>query len=79
MLGLTTYGVTTTVSAGNVETRGEKRMRERARREREKRVVDVDCESQTELRDIEGKSESDASGFGWDIGIKATTTVVIDG
>lgn len=79
MLGLSTYGVTTTVSAGKVETRGERRRRERAEREREKKVSSGDCESQTELRDIEGKCESDASGFGWDVGIKATTTVVIDG
>jgi hypothetical protein len=73
MLGLSTYGVTTTVSAGRVEGRRERRRRERAERAK------GDCESQTELEDIEGKSESDASGFGWDVGIKATTTVVIDG
>lgn len=83
MLGLSTYGVTTTVTAGKVETRSERRRRERAEREMEKRrrVGGADCESQTELRDIEGKGEEDASGygFGWDVGIKATTTVVIDG
>ena len=79
MLGLSKFGVTTTVSAGNTETRGEKRRRIRAEKEKEKRVAHGDCESQTELRDIEGKSESDASGLGWDTGIKATTTVVIDG
>ena len=78
MLGLSKFGVTTTVSAGRVETRGERRRRERAEKEREKRMADGDCESQTELRDIEGKCESDASGLGWDVGIKATTTVVID-
>ena len=85
MLGLSTYGVTTTVSAGKVETRGERRRRERLERERERerersmRVVG-DAESQTELRDIEAvKTEEDAGGYGWDVGIKATTTVVIDG
>jgi hypothetical protein len=85
MLGLSTYGVTTTVSAGRAETRGERRRRERMERERErekgrKMVGGVgDAESQTELRDVEGKSEEDAGGYGWDVGIKATTTVVIDG
>jgi len=79
MLGLSKYGVTTTVSAGRVETRGERRRRERVEREREKRVRDGDCESQTELRDVEGKSESDTSGFGWDGRIQTTTTVIIDG
>jgi hypothetical protein len=83
MLGLSTYGVITTVSAGRPETKGERRRRERMEREREKgrEIVDGvgDAESQTELRDIEGKSEEDAGVYGWDVGIKATTTVVIDG
>lgn len=82
MLGLSTYGVTTTVSAGKVETRGERRRRERMEREQEKgRRMIGDAESQSELRHIEGgsKSEEDAGGYGWDVGIKATTTVVIDG
>lgn len=78
MLGLSTYGVTTTISAGRQETRGERRRRER-REKIEKEKVTSDCESQTELRDVEGKGEDDMVGYGWDVGIKATTTVIIDG
>lgn len=82
MLGLSTYGVTTTVTAGRAEARGERRRRERSEREREtghRGVEGGDCESQTELAIMEGKSDEDAAGYGWDVGIKATTTVVIDG
>jgi hypothetical protein len=81
MLGLSRYGVTTTVTAGKAETRSERRKRERLEKEQEKLRRVGDCESQTELRDVEGKCEEDVSGygFGWDVGIKATTTVVIDG
>ena len=79
MLGLSKFGVTTTVTAGRTETKSERRRRERTEREREKRMIDRDTESQTELRDIEGQSESGVGGYGWDVGIKATTVVVIDG
>ena len=76
---MSTYGVTTTVSAGKAESRWERRRRERAGRKRERMIGHKDCESQTELRGIEGKSESDVSGFEWDVGIKATTEIIIDG
>ena len=72
MLGLSMYGVTTTVTAGGGDTRRGRRKRGRdGEMGRKGRMVEGDCESQTELRVMEGKREED-------VGIKATTTVVID-
>jgi hypothetical protein len=75
MLGLSKFGVTTTVTAQKPPGWREKRRIARAEKERQI----GDAESQTELYFVKGREDEIPDVPQWNIGIQRTTTVVIDG